>query len=73
MNDELQARIDTQLRDMTGHWRGAYLFGYDGDGYWALPLLPGSAALIRAETADELRGLVRTDHTRRTVKNDPSA
>ena len=52
------------------HWDTAYSIGLD-DGIWtAVPHLD-PAVLITADTADELRAMIRADYTQRTAKPAP--
>jgi hypothetical protein len=59
--------------DLTGirwHWGSAYGVGL-GDGVWtAIPHVE-PATVLTADSADELRALIRADYTRRTAKPAP--
>jgi len=59
--------------DLTGirwHWREVYAIGLD-DRVWHASPHAEPTTVLTADTADELRSLIRTDYTRRTAKPAP--
>jgi hypothetical protein len=59
--------------DLTGlrwHWDTAYSIGL-GDGIWTAVPHVEPATILTADSADELRALIRADYTQRTAKPAP--
>jgi len=66
----LTAAEELDLTGIRWHWESAYSVGLD-DGVWtAIPHVDPSTVLT-ADSADELRSLVRADYQRRTAKPAP--
>lgn len=65
-SEEEVARLHAaELDDMREHWDGAYSFTEHGDKWYAFPLRPGAPVdPLIADSADELRVLVRADYPR---------
>ncbi len=62
-----------QELDLTGirwHWDSAYGVGLD-DGVWTAVPHVAPTTFLTADTADELRALIRADYTQRTAKPVP--
>jgi hypothetical protein len=59
--------------DLTGirwHWESAYSVGLDAGVWTAVPHVEPTT-ILTADTADELRALIRADYTQRTAKPVP--
>jgi hypothetical protein len=59
--------------DLTGirwHWETAYSVELD-DGVWTAVPHVEPATVLTADSADELRALIRADYTRRTARPAP--
>jgi len=59
--------------DLTGirwHWESAYSVGLD-DGVWTAVAHVDPSTVLTADTADQLRALIRADYTQRTAKPAP--
>ena len=57
---------EADLRDLSWHWEGAYGFKVT-DGVWSATPLANPSAVLTAESAHELRELVRRDYGERQV------
>lgn len=58
------------LMGMDYHWGTAYEIGLD-DGVWSARPHAEPATVLTAESADELRSLIRADYRARTAKPPP--
>jgi hypothetical protein len=53
--------VSLALGSLQAAWGGIYMFGHDGDGYWAARLHRPGTGILRAETAEELGQLCAGD------------
>jgi len=60
-NQPISREDQTALNDLNWHWDTAYNIAYDGETWSASPLTEPTAVLI-AESAEELRELIRADY-----------
>jgi hypothetical protein len=56
---------ELDLNGIRWHWDTAYAIGLD-DGVWTATPVADPATVLTADTADELRALIRADYTGRT-------
>ena len=57
---------ESDLRDLSWHWDGAYTFRVT-DGLWTASPLTDPSAVLTADSACELRELVRRDYGERQI------
>jgi hypothetical protein len=62
-NRPISREDQSALNDLTWHWDTAYNVAYDGD-IWSAAPLTDPDVLLMAETAAELREIIRNDYVR---------
>jgi hypothetical protein len=69
MTDDILARLNHErLDDLRNHWDTAYAISFDGLTWSASPL-DAPAVLLTAETAQQLRELIRSDYLHNDRRN----
>jgi hypothetical protein len=57
---------EADLIGLRWNWEGAYTFTLSSDGIWTATVVGDPATILTADTADELRQMVRADYAGRS-------